>query len=211
MPCRFLQALLIFAVVASATAVFAQEDFSAQMVNTQTGKEAKIEAKIYVTKDKMRIEPQNQTPGRGGVVIINFGSQTSDVLVPEQKLYMEFGLGQGPNGQRLGMFFRPAQIDDACGDWQKLASNRDGTCKKIGSETVNGRKTVKYEGSFANGNTSYVWLDTDIVFPIKWEGKNSSGELRNISEGSQAASLFTVPSDYQKMQMPAGMPGMPRQ
>jgi len=40
---------------------------------------------------------------------------------------------------------------------------------------------------------------------VKWEGKNDSGELRNIQEGPQPASLFDPPSDYKKMDMGAMM------
>ena len=37
----------------------------------------------------------------------------------------------------------------------------------------------------------------------------ASGELQDIKEGSQPASLFEIPSDYQKFQMPPGMGNMP--
>jgi hypothetical protein len=36
---------------------------------------------------------------------------------------------------------------------------------------------------------------------VKWETKNSSGELRNIQEGPQPASLFEVPAGFTKMDM----------
>jgi hypothetical protein len=36
---------------------------------------------------------------------------------------------------------------------------------------------------------------------VKWQGKDSGGELRNIQEGSQPASLFEVPAGYTKMDM----------
>jgi hypothetical protein len=50
-----------------------------------------------------------------------------------------------------------------------------------------------------------MWLDPKLRFPVKWEGKNSSGELRNIQEGSQPASLFEIPSGYTKFDMGAMM------
>jgi hypothetical protein len=33
----------------------------------------------------------------------------------------------------------------------------------------------------------------------KWQGKSSAGELRNIQEGTQSASLFEIPAGYTKM------------
>ena len=34
---------------------------------------------------------------------------------------------------------------------------------------------------------------------VKWQGHSSAGELRNIQEGTQSASLFEIPAGYTKM------------
>jgi len=199
---------LSFAFVVLITAsLWAQEDFSADIVNNKgDGQQGK--ARIYVTKDKWRIEGLGE--GRmGGAVITNLKTQMSDIIIPDRKMYMEFPQGQGPGAQRMWSFYQARNIDDACSDWLSLSYNKGGTCKKVGSDTVNGRSAIKYEGTNANGETGTIWLDKKIAFPIKWEGKNGGGELQNIKEGSQPSSLFDIPSDYQKMQMPAGMPNMP--
>jgi len=189
------------------TALFAQEDFSADIVNFEQGKPTSP-GKLYVTKDKVRFEAQGTT-GHGGVVILNFAAHTTDMLMPEHKMYMEMAAGQGPAAQRTWAFFRPADAENACSDWQKLANRSGGECHKLGSALVNGRSTTEYEGKSANGDVTHVWLDSKIAFPVKWEDKNSRGELQNIKTGPQPASLFEIPADYQKMQMPAGMPNMP--
>jgi hypothetical protein len=36
---------------------------------------------------------------------------------------------------------------------------------------------------------------------VKWEGKSNSGELRNIQEGAQPASLFEIPAGFTKMDL----------
>jgi len=36
---------------------------------------------------------------------------------------------------------------------------------------------------------------------VKWQGKNDGGELHDIQEGSQPASLFEIPAGYTKMDM----------
>jgi hypothetical protein len=36
---------------------------------------------------------------------------------------------------------------------------------------------------------------------VKWQGKSSSGELRDIQEGAQPASLFEVPAGFTKFDM----------
>jgi hypothetical protein len=184
--------------------LFAQEDFSADIVNNKDGGN-QSHARIYVTKDKWRIEGFQE--GRmGGAVITNLSTRMSAVLMSERKMYMEFPQGQGPAGQRMWGFYQARDIDDACGEWMKLPYNQGGTCHKVGSDSVNGRSTVKYTGTNSKGETGSVWFDKKIGFPIKWEGeKGGSGELQNIKEGSQPSSLFEIPSDYQKFQMPPGM------
>ena len=191
---------------------FAQEDFSADMVNT-SDKTASGTGKIYASKDKMRFESREQS-GHGGTVIMNFSTQTMDILMPERKMYIENPMGQGPGAQRTLNLFRVGDADNACDEWQKwrkAAGKTGGSCHKVGSDVVNGRSTVKYEGTSAEGETSQVWIDPKLRFPIKWQGKNSGGELRNIQEGTQAASLFAVPSDYQKMDLGSMMQHMPSQ
>jgi len=64
---------------------------------------------------------------------------------------------------------------------------------------VNGRSTVKYEATNSSGDVSHFWLDPKLRFPVKWEGKSNSGELRNIQEGAQPASLFEIPTGFTKM------------
>ncbi len=187
---------------------FAQQDFSDDMVDTGKGSEAVHKAKIYATKDKMRFESAGER--EQGAMIIDLAKQTSTMVMPDRKMYMEFPTSQSPAAQRTWHLFRASDVENACAEWQKLPHNENGTCKKIGSDTVNGRSTVKYEGTNDKGETGQVWLDPKIGFPIKWVGKNGSGELQNIKEGSQPASLFEVPSDYQKFQMPAGMQNMQR-
>ncbi len=188
------------------TPLFAQE-FSGDLVQTKGNNPGSV-GKIYVGADKMRIESQRKG-GDSAVIIVNYVTQTSDVLMPERKMYMETTAGQGPGLQRNWNFFRALDVDNACSDWLKMVHKPNGTCHKVGSDPVNGRSAVKYEGASATGEVEDVWLDKSLRFPIKWEGKNSGGEMQNIKEGSQPGSLFEVPSGYQKFQMPAGMPGMP--
>jgi hypothetical protein len=190
------------------TAMVAQQDFSADLVNNSE-QASSGPSKIFASKDKMRIEAQGQN-GHNSTLIINFAAQTTDILIPERKMYVESAQGQGPGARRAFNFFRATDVENACDEWQKMATKPGGKCQKIGNETVNGRSTVKYQGTTADGDVSYVWIDPKLRFPVKWQGKNNGGELRNIQEGAQPASLFTVPGDYQKMDMNMGMPGTAR-
>jgi Domain of unknown function (DUF4412) len=180
------------------TFALAQAEFSAEMVDLQKSG-APTTAKFYFAKDKIRIESQGGPHG-GGAIIVNYATQTSIVLMPQQHMYME--VEAQTQAQRIGYtFFQTSDVENACGDWQKLKSSQGASCHKVGDETVNGRSTVKYEATSANGEVSHFWLDPKLRFPVKWQSKSSSGELRNVQEGTQAASLFEVPPGFTKMDM----------
>jgi hypothetical protein len=192
----------LIAFVLAANFALAQTEFSGEMFDSQKGNNGKI----YFSKDKVRFESENKDPRSGGVVIMNLTTQTTTVLMNQQHMYME--LSQQMASHRTAYnFFRTGDVEAACSDWMQLPQNKGGSCRKIGSETVNGRSTVKYEGTNAKGETGDVWLDPKLRFPVKWEGKNGSWELRNIQEGTQPASLFEIPADYKKFDMP-NMGGM---
>jgi hypothetical protein len=192
----------LIAFLLAANFALAQTEFSGEMFDSQKGSNGKI----YFAKDKVRFESTNKDPRSGGVVIMNLTTQTTTVLMNQQHMYME--LSQQMASQRTAYnFFRTGDVEAACSDWMQLPQNKGGSCRKIGSETVNGRSTVKYEGTNAKGETGDVWLDPKLRFPVKWEGKNGSWELRNIQEGTQPASLFEIPADYKKFDMP-NMGGM---
>jgi hypothetical protein len=189
-----------FAVVLAAGFAPAQTEFSADIVDLQKPG-APTQAKIYFAKDKIRIESQTMSAHGGGAVIMNFATQTSVVLMAQQHMYMELPVqAQGRRMAYASAFFHAGDVENACGDWQKMGHN-GASCHKVGNETVNGRSTVKYESTNASGDVSHFWLDPKLRFPVKWDGKNNGGELRNIQEGAQPASLFEIPAGFTKMDM----------
>jgi hypothetical protein len=186
------------AVLLLAAGALAQSEFSAEVVNQD--KANKGMTRVYFGKDKIRFDSPNDDRGSGGAVIMDLTSQSYIVIMAKQHMYMEMP-AQAMENRGMFAFFKSGDVDNACSDWLKLDRNKGGTCHRVGSETVNGRSTVKYEGTDAKGESSTVWLDSKVRFPIKWEGKNDSGGLTNIQEGPQPASLFQVPAGYTKMDM----------
>jgi hypothetical protein len=187
------------ALMLAASFAVAQAEFSAEIVDLQK-QGTPTQARIYFAKDKMRIESQTAS-AHGSAVIINYATQTGDVVMAQQHMYMEMPMQA--QSQRMGYasaFFQAGDVENACGDWQKMG-HEGGSCHKVGTETVNGRSTVKYETTNASGDVSHFWLDPKLRFPVKWEGKSNSGELRNIQEGAQPASLFEIPAGFTKMDM----------
>lgn len=179
-------------------AAFAQQ-FAADMVRSKP--QTDVVTKVYVSGDKMRLETTSQQ--HGGVAIMNLEQHTSQMLVPASKTYVA---SRAPSATP---FFHPADADNACEAWEKFVS-KPGTCTKVGEETVNGRSTVKYKGTAPNGDTGFGWVDRQLKFVIKWEGERSAVELQNIKEGPQAADLFVVPSDYEKIDVPQAHKNKPK-
>lgn len=148
-----------------------------------------VSSKVYIKDKKFRSE----TPGQPSYSIIREDKNVIWMVMPEQRSYME-------------MTFDPNQKPKVEDKFRGEISR-----KLVGSETIDGHPTKKYEVTYKEGNRVekvYVWIATDINFMIKTasiDGRTSS-EFKNIKIGSVADSLFEVPSGYQKMSMPS-MPG----
>lgn len=184
------------AVLALSNFALGQSEFSADIVNNQTP--TKTPTKAYFGRDKMRFETAENSARGGGAVILDLATQKFVVLMPKQNMYMEMP-EHAMESRGMFQFFKSGDAENACADWLKVEENKGGTCHKLGHETVNGRDTVKYEGTNSSGESKTAWLDAKVRFPIKWQGKDSGGELRNIQEGPQPASLFEIPAGYSKM------------
>ena len=171
-----------------AGSTFAAE-FSADMVMTSGG--TTTTSKIFTKGEKSRMEPQGQPT----YSIVRNDKKVMWMVMTDQKTYMEMTADpkQAPQG------------DKVTGEVSR---------KLIGKETIDGHSTEKYEVTFKDGNKTekmYLWIATDIKFPVKMAAVDGSYtmEYKNIKMGAQADSLFEVPSGYKKMAMPA-MPQMPK-
>jgi len=159
--------------------------------------------KIYVSHQHMRMD-MNGGPGGGPIMITDFATRTMDTLMPEQHMYMEFKAdqmqrpGMGPNIRPL------PNPNNPCANMEGV------TCKNLGVEQVNGRTCDHWQMTHQNGEVSNMWIDQKVHFPIKTVSGESSWELTNIKEGEPAASLFEIPSGYQKMDMGGMMGGAMR-
>lgn len=145
-------------------------------------------AKLFVSKDKIRLETRGAS---ATVLVVDSGDNTTYALFPEHKMYQ-------PLANAPAEYFRVADAENACPDWQK-ASIEKIVCEKAGHETVNGRDAVKYinKTTLAEPAMTAVWIDSGLRFVIKWESKGAGAELQHIVEGPQAPALFVIPSTYE--------------
>jgi outer membrane lipoprotein-sorting protein len=176
----------------------APQPFSADMT-TATAKGEKVPGKFYFAPPKMRMDMS--TRGHESAIITDSKTQTSDILMPEQHMYMEMRAGQAaPMAPNVPKFDTSLDPSNPC------AARTDVTCKKVGTESLNGRTCDKWEFTDKKGATTTTWIDQRLHFPIKTiNSDGSSVEFSNIKEGAPSASLFEIPAGYRKLDM--GMMG----
>jgi hypothetical protein len=193
--------LALLALLSTARVALAQE-LSAEQVGIDSAGHT-FKSKIYMGHGKVRVEPiESASPGAAdpdnGIMLLDLVAGTSVVLDTKRKTYIE----QSPAmARRSVQFFRPAD-NTPCA--KNPNSPGTSTCKKIGTEMVNGRNTEKWEliaTMTTQTITAHVWLDAKWHFVVKGEGPGLTGGLENIKEGPQPASLFEIPPGYQKMTM----------
>ena len=186
--------------IALITTVSYGQEFSADVVYVDSNGKASAShpaSKIYVNKDKIRLETNGFT---GTVLLVDRADQSNFVLQPKRKTYQS--LASGPSE-----YFRVENPDDACATWQR-AGDQKIVCEKVDTEMVNGREAVKYQNKAATEmSTSAVWIDKGLKFVIKWQSADTAAELRNIKEEKQAAELFNVPQDYKTASPQKGSKG----
>jgi hypothetical protein len=151
----------LIAFLLAASFALAQTEFSGEVLDTQKGN--KTPTKVFFGKDKMRFDSP-ASDAHGGAVIMDFTSQTFLGVMPQQHMYMEMP-AQAMDKRGMYSFFRTGDVENACADWLQMEKNKGGSCHKVGSDSVNGRNTIKYEGTNASGEASTVWIDPKLRFP----------------------------------------------
>jgi len=199
--------LLLMQLAAAQVPSFAP--FSADMQMSKTHGPQDITGQIFVGSGHLRMNLA--TAGHETAVITDFATKTSDILLLQQQMYMEYkadampARGPGSGTQDL----KPYDPEHPC------SAQPDLTCKKIGVEEVNGRTCDHWEMTDKQGRVSNVWIDQKLHFPIKVVSQDSTMTLTNIKEGQPDASLFQIPAGFHKMDMsgmlPPGAAGPPKQ
>ena len=188
------------------------QEFSADVVNMKPDNGGL--KKVYSGKDKVRYEVEGRNAAMGAsAVILDEAQHKYVVLMAERHMYMDAPLMMVK--PLITQFWHVDDVNDACPQWKKIAdqagtSKNWGSCTKVGSDSLNGRSTVKYEGVSTKGEKSYAWVDAKLHCVVKMGGTGGGIELRNIQEGSQPASLFEIPAGYTKFDMGGAMRQRPQ-
>lgn len=152
-----------------------------------------VNSKIYYALGgKMRWEMNAQ--GQNVIMITRQDKKVAWTLMPQQNMYMEMNLTEA--SKKTGNNVNECDMD--------MSSQ--------GNETANGVSANKYKVSMScPENTKYdgtMWVTKEGIMvkmdAIAGQGSNKGHlkmDLMNLKVGSQDASLFEVPSGYQKFAM----------
>ncbi len=147
-------------VTASSGAVLAGTEFSAEML--QHGPQGqRVSSKMFVGDQRVRTEISHQ--GQQIIRITDKGRGIEWVLFPDRKEYMEQRLG-GPGGKLTDT--RATPVENPCGGMPGL------TCRRLGEETISGRKAVKWEMIATHQKQtmkSTQWIDKERGIPLRQE------------------------------------------
>jgi Domain of unknown function (DUF4412) len=208
----FLFSLVIFCVSSSS-----QTDFEGKIVMKITGNETS-NIVYYVQGENTRMEVESH--GKKVAILHNKKDSNSEMLMDEQKMYMEF--------PRVDMSKTDIKESDVADKIKKTGEYK----------TINGYKCEKWTFTDDNGQTGEAWMTDQLggffmlqnpmmknqqddwkqklignYFPMLVTVNNDSGEKEftmevvSVDKMSLNKDLFEIPSGYQKFSMP-NMPGM---
>jgi hypothetical protein len=188
-------------------------DFSADTVNTTNGKVSR--GRIYHTANKDRLDTTLHLPAMMGrpardseTHMITDREQKLIYLVEPQKklILVNYAL------QIVSRDAPDRSPDKSCAELAKasgsmVAMKGASNCRQIGSENVNGRSAALWEVQVGMGTiqlgTWAEWVDSQWKMTVKWRtADGTTGELENIQLGPQPASLFVLPADYRRQDLP---------
>jgi len=199
-------ALLFVPVIAHA-----QSKFEGSITMALTAPQGTTEVTYLIRGDQLRFDMPGGG-GRAGYVIRDAGKNATMMVLPSQRMYMDFGALQAmiPGGATQAV--KTPDIK-ATGKKETIAGAE---CEHVILTASDGQYDVcgaKGFGSFATmsspmsrGNSGPPGLDRlgKDFFPLKVQkvGGDVAMQVTKIEKKSLDASMFAVPEGYQKMEMP---------
>jgi hypothetical protein len=172
--------------------------FTADLQISTTNPQADVQeitGKVYAGNGHVRMNMESA--GHSTALITDFATRTSDVLLLDQKMYIEHKVDalHGNKGDMMSDSLKPYDPANPC------ANEPDVTCKKIGVEQVSGRTCDHWEVTDKKGRVTNLWIDQHLHLPLKVVTKDATMLLTNVTEGEPDASLFTIPAGFHKLDL----------
>jgi len=154
-----------------------------------------ITGKVYAGNGHVRMNMESG--GHATALITDFATKTTDVLLIDQKMYLEHKVDalRGNKSDMMTDSMKPYDPANPC------ANEPDVTCKKIGVEQVSGRTCDHWEVIDKKDRVTNLWIDQQLHLPIKLVTKDATMLLSDIQEGEPDPSLFTIPAGYHKLDL----------
>ena len=184
---------LVVAVVGATAAAQQPPQFKASLKTKNASDGTTSTGTMYFGGAKVRTELTSD--GQNVIMLIDPAAKAQYMLMPTDKIYMQMPIGQGVP------IPRPSDPTNPC-----AAGSGNTDCVRGSNEAVNGHSAIRWDYTNASGVRTRAWISPRLHYAVKTEDDDgNSTELSNIAEGAQAASLFSIPSGYTKMDM--GMAG----
>ncbi|HEX3950417.1 MAG TPA: hypothetical protein VHW95_11250 [Steroidobacteraceae bacterium] len=196
---RWRSATLLLLTAASAQSQGPPQEFSADIVRRDaSGAPIGATAKLHAARHKTRIDGLDAS---GGFFVTDNQAGSAFFVRPAQHIYMDAG-----QSTPLTQIFIPVEPRDPCRQWQTAAriagaAGAEGwRCVFIGPGRFDNRETLKYRVLSPGSAGGQRWIESGLGFPVKARTEDGATiALENIRIGSQPESLFSVPSDYRKL------------
>lgn len=199
MPKCIMGLFILIAILMTDRFAFAQEFSAIQVARDTAGHVTKN--KVYMSGKKWSSSPEEDNGQFYG--ILDLAQGTSTLINVAKKSYTQRPMVR----QEL---WEHALVASPCPSAVLKELGQGATCKDLGSETLNGRNTEKWEISQPNQRLgtqqpqtvlTRIWVDTKLLVWTKMEamaGATLIGgyELQDIQEGPQPASLFVIPAGF---------------
>jgi hypothetical protein len=175
---------------------FAQE-FSADLVRTQTEAAPVAAGRLIVHGDNVRIETPELSDG---FFLIEGARPAAYFVRPAMHLYMD-----ARQSSRLTGWFVPVDPNDPCRQWQAMArlagvSHPDGLrCERTGEDVIGGRRLTAYRVIAGASEQFLGWIDPAYGFPLRIKTKDGDiFAVENIQDAPQPLPLLQVPQGFRK-------------
>jgi len=194
-------ALLLFQLASAQVPQLSPFSADLQITSTRSNTGPRdVTGQVYVGSGHIRVNMEGS--GHKTALLTDFAAKTTDILLLDQQMYIEQKIKQtsGPGPTTVAQDLKPFDPDNPC------ASQPDVTCKKVGVEGVSGRTCDHWEVTDKQGRVANLWIDQKLHFPVKVTSQDSTMLLSNIKEGQPDASLFVIPSGFEKLETSPAKP-----
>jgi hypothetical protein len=188
--------IAVVALLASRTAAPAQQ-FSAELARRDASGRISM-GRLAVAGDKVRIQAPDLP---SGFFIIRGDAKAVYLVQPDHRVFMD-----ARQSSILTEILVPVDPEAPCPQWQAMAEiskSADGgakwRCERIGTETRDGRATVKYSMTSPRGKHYAGWVDPRLRFMVRLEADDgTTTDLVDVQEAPQPDSAFEIPAGLHK-------------